>query len=50
MPGTRVMAYAYLVPGWVIVWSAVPGLGFVELSVQFGIGLTIVSMLMLLRR
>lgn len=49
LPGTRVMAYTYLVPSWVIVWNALLGRGFVESSVLLGIGLTIVAMLMLLR-
>ncbi len=49
LPGTKVMAYTYLVPSWVIGWNALLGLGFVELSVQIGVGLTVVAMLMLLR-
>ena len=49
LPGTKVMAYTYLVPSWVIAWNALLGRGFVDLSVQFGIGLTAVAMLMLLR-
>ena len=50
LPGTRVMAYTYLVPSWVTVWDAALGRGFVAPTVQVGIGLTVVAMLMLLRR
>jgi drug/metabolite transporter (DMT)-like permease len=50
LPGAKVMAYTYLIPSWVIVLEFLLGHGWVPLSVMVGIALTVVPMLMLLRR
>ncbi len=49
LPGAKVMAYTYLVPTWVVIWEAMLGHGLENTRVLFGIGLTIIAMLMLLR-
>ena len=48
LPGTKVMAYTYLVPSWVIVWEAVLGHGIIDTDLLPGVGLTVMAMLMLL--
>ncbi len=50
LPGVKVMAYTYLIPSWVIVWNVILGAGMIDISIQFGVGLTILAMVMLLRR
>ena len=49
LPSSKVMAYTYLVPSWVIVWQL--GLGGVAAPplVLAGVGLTILALLMLLK-
>ncbi|OUS08718.1 EamA family transporter [Rhodobacterales bacterium 52_120_T64] len=49
LPSAKVMAYTYLVPAWVILWEALMGNGFVEITVLAGVALTIVALLMLLK-
>lgn len=50
LPGVKVMAYTYLIPCWVIVWEVFLGRGFVGVGVLLGVAMTIIAMLMLLRR
>ena len=49
LPSATVMAYTYLVPAWVVTWELALGHGLESASVLFGIGLTVIAMLMLLR-
>ena len=49
LPASKVMAYTYLTPSWVIVWGIALGNGTPPALVLLGVGLTIVALLMLLR-
>jgi len=49
LPAAKVMAYTYLVPSWVIVWSVALGAEVPALAVFGGLGLTIVALFLLLR-
>ena len=50
LPSAKVMAYSYLTPAWVMLWEI--GLGSVlpPTPLLFGIGATIIALLMLLRK
>jgi len=50
LPASKVMAYTYLTPSFVILWQAVLGNGLPELKVAFGALLTAVALIMLVRR
>lgn len=49
LPSSKVMAYTYLVPTWVIVWSVALGGLAPPLAVFGGIGVTVVALVLLLR-
>lgn len=49
LPAAKVMAYTYLVPTWVIVWSVALGSDVPPLAVFGGVALTIVALFLLLR-
>ncbi|MEE4188592.1 MAG: DMT family transporter [Roseobacter sp.] len=49
LPSAKVMAYTNLVPSWVILWEAAQGRPLPPLAVWFGVALTIVALMMLLR-
>ena len=49
LPSAKVMAYTYLVPSWVILWELALGHEAPRLLVLAGVGLTIVSLVMLLK-
>ncbi|MEL6838572.1 MAG: DMT family transporter [Pseudomonadota bacterium] len=49
LPSSKVMAYTYLTPSWVIVWAIALGKGAPPALVLFGVGLTIMALLLLLR-
>lgn len=49
LPAAKVMAYTYLVPSWVIVWSVVLGAAVPPLAVFGGVALTIIALILLLR-
>lgn len=49
LPASKVMAYTYLVPSWVILWEVVLGNGAPRGLVLAGIGLTVVALWMLLK-
>jgi drug/metabolite transporter (DMT)-like permease len=49
LPAAKVMAYTYLTPSWVILWQIALGQGVPVVWILGGIGLTIVSLAMLLR-
>ena len=49
LPSSKVMAYTYLTPSWVIVWGIALGSGTPPALVLLGVGLTIVALLLLLR-
>lgn len=50
LDGAKVMAYTYLIPSWVIVWDMILGRGTPTVTIYIGVSLTIVAMVMLLRR
>jgi len=50
LPATKVMAYTYIIPSWVAVWELAQGNGAPDTIVFWGIALTIIALLMLLRR
>ncbi len=50
LPASKVMAYTYLIPSFVILWDGALGNGFPELKVAFGVVLTALALVMLLRR
>lgn len=50
LPAAKVMAYTYLTPSWVILWEMVLGHSVPPSLVLAGIGLTVVALLLLLRR
>ena len=49
LPSSKVRAYTYLTPSWVIVWGIALGSGTPPALVLLGVGLTIVALLLLLR-
>ena len=49
LPAAKVMAYTYLVPSWVIIWEIAQGRSAVSGYVIGGVGLTIVSLVVLLK-
>jgi len=48
LPSSKVMAYGYLVPSFVILWEGLSGHGWVSASVLLGAGATVVGLLILL--
>ena len=48
LPSSKVMAYGYLVPSFVIVWEGVSGHGWVSASVLLGAGATVLGLVILL--
>jgi drug/metabolite transporter (DMT)-like permease len=48
LPSSKVMAYGYLVPSFVIVWEGVSGHGWVSASVLLGAAATVLGLLILL--
>lgn len=49
LPASKVMAYTYLVPSWVILWEIALGNGAPRGLVLAGVGLTVVALWMLLK-
>ena len=49
LPSSKVMAYTYLTPAWVIVWNVGLGAALPPLTVGFGVAMTIVALVLLLR-
>ncbi|MCP4820190.1 MAG: DMT family transporter [Shimia sp.] len=49
LPSSKVMAYTYLVPSWVICWEIVLGNGAPTGLVLVGVALTVIALVMLLR-
>lgn len=49
LPSSKVMAYTYLTPSWVIVWDIGLGGSAPPALILAGVGLTIIALLMLLR-
>lgn len=49
LPAAKAMAYTYLVPSWVIVWSVALGAAVPPLAIFGGVALTIVALFLLLR-
>ena len=49
LPSSKVMAYTYLVPTWVIVWNVALGGAVPQVAVFGGISLTVVALILLLR-
>ena len=49
LPSSKVMAYTYLTPAWVIVWDVALGGTMPPLAVWGGVGLTVVALVLLLR-
>ena len=49
LPSSKVMAYTYLTPAWVIVWNVGLGAALPPLTVGFGVVMTIVALVLLLR-
>ena len=49
LPAAKVMAYTYLVPSWVIIWSIALGAQMPPLAVLGGVALTIIALVFLLR-
>lgn len=49
LPSSKVMAYTYLTPSWVIVWTVALGGAAPPALILVGLGLTLVALLMLLR-
>lgn len=50
LPASKVMAYTYIIPSWVILWELVQGVDPPDAIVLWGVGLTVLALLMLLRR
>ena len=48
LPSSKVMAYGYLVPSFVILWEGLSGHGWVSASVLLGAGATVLGLLILL--
>lgn len=49
LPSSKVMAYTYLTPSWVLLWTLAMGSDTPEPIVLVGVGLTVVALLLLLR-
>ncbi len=49
LPSSKVMAYTYLTPSWVIVWAIALGAGLPPAFLLFGVGLTIAALWLLLK-
>ena len=49
LPSSKVMAYTYLTPSWVLLWTLAMGSTTPEPIVLVGVGLTVVELLLLLR-
>ncbi len=49
LPSSKVMAYTYLTPAWVILWNVGLGAALPPLTVGFGVAMTIVALVLLLR-
>ena len=49
LPASKVMAYTYLVPSWVILWEVILGHGTPHRLVFWGVGLTVIALWMLLK-
>jgi len=50
LPSAKVMAYSYLTPAWVMLWEIGFGSMLPPTPVLFGIGATVIALLMLLRK
>lgn len=50
LPSAKVMAYSYLTPAWVMLWEIGLGSMLPPTPLLFGIGATIIALLMLLRK
>lgn len=50
LPSAKVMAYTYLTPSWVIMWEVALGAALPAPVLLGGVGLTILALLLLLRR
>ncbi len=50
LPSAKVMAYTYLIPSWVMVWSAALGQGWAPLAVLPGVGVTVLAVVLLLKQ
>lgn len=50
LPAAKVMAYTYLTPSWVVLWEFTLGRGLPSLPILFGVGATVVALLLLLRQ
>ena len=49
LPSSKVMAYTYLTPSWVIVWAIALGAGTPPTVILAGVGLTIIALWLLLK-
>ena len=49
LPASKVMAYTYLVPSWVILWEVAKGAGLPPVAIFAGVALTILSLVLLLK-
>ena len=49
LPSSKVMAYTYLTPAWVVLWNVGLGAALPPLTVGFGVAMTIVALVLLLR-
>ncbi|MGB3409381.1 MAG: DMT family transporter [Jannaschia sp.] len=49
LPSAKVMAYTYLVPAWVTVWSLALGFAAPPLGILIGVALTVAGLVILLR-
>ncbi|MBN9676808.1 DMT family transporter [Salipiger bermudensis] len=49
LPSAKVMAYTYLTPSWVILWTLVLGQGVPPAVILVGVALTVVALLLLLK-
>ncbi|WP_417743743.1 DMT family transporter [Salipiger sp.] len=49
LPSAKVMAYTYLTPSWVILWTLALGQGVPPAMILVGVGLTVVALLLLLK-
>lgn len=50
LPSAKVMAYTYLTPSWVILWEIALGHGTPPALILGGVALTVIALLLLLRR
>jgi drug/metabolite transporter (DMT)-like permease len=50
LPSSKVMAYTYLTPSWVILWEIAMGNPAPALLVLVGVGLTMMALWMLLKQ